>query len=118
MQVRNLLFATFSAAALLSAQLPDFTPPTTLLVAVLRGDAAEAKRLLASGADPNEGRFLGASAVTLALMRHDTGIARVMIEKGADVKALDAAGSSTLMWAATSEIPDIAMVEELLRLGV
>ena len=118
MQVRKVLLATFGAATLLSAQIPDFTPPTPLFGAVLRGDVAEAKRLLASGADPNEGRFLGAPPLTLALMRNDTAIARAMIAKGADVKALDGAGTSTLMWAATSETADVSMVDELLRLGV
>ena len=48
-------------------------------------------------------------------MRNDTAIAQAMIAKGADVKALDGAGSSTLMWAATSEVDDVSMVEELLR---
>ena len=37
-------------------------------------------------------------------MRNDTAIAQAMIAKGADVKALDGAGASTLMWAATSEV--------------
>jgi squalene-hopene cyclase-like protein/ankyrin repeat protein len=118
MQVRRILLATFGAAALLSAQIPDFTPPTPLFGALLRGDVAEAKRLLASGADPNEGRFLGAPPLLLALMRKDTAIAQAMIAKGADVKALDGGGSSTLMWAATSEVDDSSMVEELLRRGV
>jgi uncharacterized protein len=118
MQVRRILLATFGAAALLSAQIPDFTPPTPLFGALLRGDVAEAKRLLASGADPNEGRFLGAPPLLLALMRKDTTIAQAMIAKGADVKALDGGGSSTLMWAATSEVDDSSMVEELLRRGV
>jgi hypothetical protein len=118
MQVLRLCFATFSAAALLSAQIPDFTPPTPLFGAVLRGDVAEAKRLLDSGANPNEGRFIGAAPLTLALMRNDFDIARAMLAKGADAKVLDGGGSSTLMWAATSEIADASMIDELLRLGV
>jgi len=118
MQFRRLLLATLGAATLLAAQIPDFTPPTPLFGALLRGDVAEAKRTLASGADPNEGQFRGASPLLLALMRNDTAIAQAMIAKGADVKALDGAGSSTLMWAATSEVDDVSMVEELLRRGV
>src|SRR5262249_37134909 len=41
-----------------------------------------------------------------------------MIEKGADLKVTDAGGSTTLMWAATDEATDPAIVEELLKRGV
>jgi N-acyl-D-amino-acid deacylase len=105
-------------AAGLSAQIPDFTPPTPLMGAVLQNDKAAVSSLLESGADPNEARFLGAPALVLALMQQNAGMARALIGKGADVKAIDGAGSTTLMWAAASESAQVEMVEELLKRGV
>jgi hypothetical protein len=113
------LAAMLAAAFSLAAQIPDFTPPTPLLGAVLRNDAAEVKRLLASGADPNEGRFLGGTPpLFLALMQHNRGIAEALIAAGADAKATDAAGFTTLMWAAYDDGADCVMIEKLLQLGV
>ena len=57
--VRVTLTATV-AALCLTAQIPDFTPPTPLFGAISRSDAAEVKRLLAAGANPNEAHFIGA----------------------------------------------------------
>jgi hypothetical protein len=39
-------------SATLSAQIPDFTPPTPLIGALLHNDVADAKRLLEHGVDP------------------------------------------------------------------
>ena len=81
MQVRRLLLATFVAATLLVGANPRLHTSDAPVRALLRGDVADAKRLLASGADPNEGRFLGAPPLLLALMRNDTAIAQAMIAK-------------------------------------
>ena len=84
--LRQIVLILLSAAGLVQAQpkVPDFTPPTPLFRAVLSSDAAETKRLLASGADPNEGRFLGAPPLIVALMQHADGVARELIAAGAD----------------------------------
>jgi len=111
--------ALFWAAAFSAyAQFPDFTPPTPLIGAAMRNDVQAVKRLLESGADPNEGRFLGAPPVILALMRRNPQMAEAMIAKGADVFATDGSGATTLMWAAYDETGDPAMVRELLAKGV
>lgn len=118
MAIHRFVFALVGTALALQAQAPDFTPPTPLMGALLRNDTAEAKRLLAAGADPNEAKFLGAPPIFLALMERNDAVARVMIEKGADVKATDAAGSTTLMWAAANESADPDMVKLLIERGV
>src|SRR3982750_2689061 len=100
MKMNRTLVLFFGAALWASAQLPDFTPPTPLIGAALRNDTAEVKRLLNAGANPNEGRFVGGGTpIFFALMQHNREMAEAMIAKGADVKAIDASGSTTLMWA-------------------
>jgi hypothetical protein len=107
------------SAFCLAAQIPDFTPPTPLIGAAMRNDASEVRRLLAAGANPNEGRFIGgATPIFFGLMHNNAEIVEAMIEKGADVKATDGSGSTTLMWAAYNERADTRLVEKLLKLGV
>ena len=117
--IRSLLI--FCTASLVLAAdrppLPDFTPPTPLFRAVLGNNAAETKRLLDAGADPNEARFIGAPALISALMQQNTEIASLLIEKGADIKATDGAGSTALMWAAANETFETNIVQELLSRG-
>jgi N-acyl-D-amino-acid deacylase len=104
-------------AATAGAQAPDFTPQTPLIGALLHNDAAEAKRLLEQGADPNDGGFFGMAPIVLAVTRQDLALVRLMAAKGADLTVRDRSGSTLLMWAAFSETGDAAVVEELLRLG-
>ncbi len=84
----------------------------------MRNDVQEVKRLLEAGADPNEGRFLGAPPIFLALMRHNREMAGAMMARGADVTATDGSGATTLMWAAYDEHADPTLVRELLAKGV
>ena len=107
-----------SATLSLPGQIPNFTPPTALFRAVLGGDVKDVNRILQSGADPNEGRFLGAPPLIIALMQGDPMIAKALIEKGADVKMVDGTGSTSLMWAAANEGADTTIVNDLLRRGV
>jgi Ankyrin repeats (3 copies) len=113
------LFLACGLGAALSAQIPDFTPRTPLIAALLHNDAAEAARLLEAGADPNEGRFPGGGMppLFLAIQRQDLMLVRLMADKGADLEARDASGSTPLMWAAFNETGDATIVEELLRHG-
>jgi hypothetical protein len=62
------------------AQVPDFTPPAPLFGAVLDNNTTEAKRQLAQGADPNQGRMIGSPAVFF----------QAKVENGADVQAREA----------------------------
>lgn len=107
-----------AAAFGMMAQIPDFTPETPLIRAAMRNDTAEAKRLLDAGANPNEGRFLGFTPIFLPVMNQNLALFRSMAAKGADVKAVDPSGSTTLMWAAAGEAVSAEMVGELIRLGV
>jgi hypothetical protein len=101
----------------LQAQIPDFTPQTPLIGALLHNDAAEAVRLLRQGADPNEGRFGGLPPVILAAARQDVALVRLMVAKGADPNVRDRSGSTALMWGAFNDSGDAAMVEALIALG-
>src|SRR5436190_22002767 len=119
MKVKRTLAVFFGAALWAFAQFPDFTPPTPLIGAAMRNDTEEVKRLLDSGADPNEGRFFaGATPIFYALMQRNRAMTEALIAKGADVRATDKLGDTTLMWAAYSETPDPALVEKLIALGV
>ena len=55
------LIAIGGLTGALQAQVPDFTPQTPLIGALLHHDTRTATRLLDEGADPNEGRFVGFS---------------------------------------------------------
>ena len=59
MKILTMMLTVCALSATLSAQVPDFTPQTPLIGALLHNDLAEARRLLESGADPDEGRFAG-----------------------------------------------------------
>ncbi|MBC8164886.1 MAG: ankyrin repeat domain-containing protein [Bryobacteraceae bacterium] len=111
-----LLFTGLAAFAY--AQIPDFTPPTPLFAAVLRDDVPETTRLLKSGANANEGRFIGHTPLLIALAQQRPKLAQVLIANGADVKATDGTGATTLMWAASSETADVDLVNRLINLGV
>ncbi len=101
----------------LHAQIPDFTPQTPLIAALIHNNPAEASRLLQQGADPNEGRFTGLPPVILAAARQDVELVRLMATKGADVNVRDRSGATALMWGAFNDSGDAAMVEALISLG-
>jgi hypothetical protein len=99
-------------------QIPDFTPPTPLMAAVIKNDNESAKRLLGSGANPNEGRFFGTPPLLLAVMNSNSSAARMMLAHGADPQARDGQGSTALMWAVGNESPDRELIQEFLSLGI
>ena len=110
--------AILFGATLLSAQLPDFRPPSPLFGAVLRNDTKTIKELLAAGAKPDEHKFFGLPALIMTAMQGNREAAVAMLEAGADPKSVDRYGSTALMFAAGGERPDAALVDELVRRGV
>src|SRR6476646_1266206 len=104
MRLIALILASCALSATVSrAQVPDFTPQTPLLAALMHNDMAEARRLLERGADPNEGNFFSMPPVLLAIVRQDEALLKLMVAKGADVNVRDRSGSTALMWAAFNE---------------
>lgn len=114
----RVVFTAMLTSLALQAQIPNFKPPTPLFDAVLRNDAAATGKLLNGGADPNEARFFGSTALLIAVVQSNEQIVRAMIERGADVNAKDGHGSTTLMWAVGNESPKAAIVAELIKRGV
>ena len=82
---------------------PNFTPPTPLFREVMRNNTAGAKELLAQGADPNQGKIAGFSAIFFPVMRQNIDLFKAMVAKGADLQVKDRLGSNVLMWAAFDE---------------
>jgi ankyrin repeat protein len=117
MKIAAMIAIACALSATLDAQVPDFTPATPLIGALLHNDAAEAKRLLEQGADPNQGRFAGLPPVFLAIQRENLEPVRLMAARGADLHVRDRSGSTALMRAAFNETGNSRLVEELLRLG-
>ena len=78
-------------------------PNTPLLNAVVQNDTAAAEKLLAEGADPNEGRFAGIPPIFFVVMHQNTRLFHAMKAKGADIKVKDKTGTNLLMWAAADD---------------
>lgn len=116
--LRWIVIGITAVISLAAQSLPDFRPPTPLFRAVLGNEPDEVNRLLEGGADPNEARFLGAPALIVSLMQYQTAIAKSLLAKGADVKATDPAGTTSLMWAAANEFGDTEIVSQLISMGV
>ena len=98
-KTHRILAVALAAALNLSAQAPDFSPPTPLFGAIFSNDIAAVKRQLEAGANPNEGRFLGFTPVFFPILNQNMEMFRLMVEKGADVHAKTSTGATTLMWA-------------------
>lgn len=117
MKLQKTIALTFVFAFTAPAQIPDFTPETPLIEALMHNDHDNAMQLIEQGANPNEGHFFGFSPLMLAIIRQDVDLVRLMVAKGADLNALEPSGSTALMWAASSETGDARMVEALLEMG-
>src|SRR6476646_1660874 len=112
MRLKSAVFAWFGAALCATAQVPG----TPLLNAVVQNDTAAAEKLLAEGADPNEGRFAGIPPIFFPVIHQNLRLFHALKEKGADIRAKDKTGSNLLMWAAFDDSGRAELVEELLRL--
>lgn len=99
MKLLKTITLTFVFAFTAPAQIPDFTPETPLIEALMHNDRGKAMRLVEQGVNPTEGRFLGFSPVMLAIIRQDVDLVRLMVAKGADPLATNKAGEDALSWA-------------------
>jgi ankyrin repeat protein len=118
MRLGQTLMLITTLGGTLEAQIPDFTPPTPLIAALMHNDTEEAKRLLAKGADPNEGRLLGFSPAFLSVIYQNKAIFDAILAKGVDLQERDPSGATLLMWAAFNDKGSPEIVEELLRRGL
>ena len=83
--------------------------------AAMRGDDAEVRRLLGSGADVKAPQADGATALHWAAYRGDVDLASLLLAAGADASAANREGSTPL-WLAASQ-GDAKMIEALLKGG-
>lgn len=102
----------------LAGQIPDFKPSTPMLGAALKNDNQAVTNLLGSGANPNDGRFFGLTALAIAVIHSNNEMAMSLLAHGAEPAAADANGNTPLMWAIGADVPNPEMVEELLKRGV
>jgi ankyrin repeat protein len=89
----------------------------SLLNPAAKGDIAKVSALLASGTDPNEHRraYANRTALHLAAAKSQVAVARLLIERGANVNAKAACGSTPLHFAACAG--NTEMVHLLLQAG-
>ena len=87
--------------------------PTGLVDAAERGDLPAVERLLEDGADVDERRADGRTAVTAAALGDHVDVARALIAAGADVDLQDADRNNPLL--VTGETGSVAMLREVLK---
>jgi len=78
-------------------------PNSATANAIAFGDLATTRALLDAGADPNEADDAGFTLPYDAVIGNHTEVARLPIERGADVNAVDACGMTPLLYARTKE---------------
>jgi len=93
------VFASLVAAIVhVHAAEPDGTTP--LMQAVLAADAAEAQRLIRTGADVRAANRYGITALSLAALNGNAPIVSALLEAGADANSTSAEGEPVLLTAA------------------
>lgn len=106
--------ATTLNAAELSGKSPEETErllKTEILYRTALGSAEDVKLLLDKGASPKQTNDEGVPALSLAAARRDAegpAVARLLIERGADINARDKEGQTALFYAVRSGTPDMA----------
>jgi ankyrin repeat protein len=106
--------ATLAAVAVLSGMASSSDRP--LVEAAMQGNVEVVKQLLARGADVNEAQGDGMTALHWSAERGDVEIASLLLEAGANVRALTRIGSYTPLHLA-SKSGNGPIIEALLRAG-
>jgi ankyrin repeat protein len=92
-------------------------PRTPLTVAVILGRRDAARVLLDLGAAVDQTNPNGRTALAAAVLGHRTELVQLLLARGANVNYVDSAGMTPLMYAATIDFGDAAVVDLLLRAG-
>ena len=92
-------------------------PSSAIANAIGFGDLATVSALLDAGADSNEADDAGFTLLYGAVVRNHTEVARLLIERGAKVNAVDGRGMTPLLYAASADFGDCSMVDLLLKMG-
>jgi ankyrin repeat protein len=92
-------------------------PSTPTANAIGFGDLPTIRALLDAGADPDEADGDGFTLLNSAVVGNLTDVARLLIERRAKVNAVDWRGMTPLLYAASADYGDAAMVDLLLKMG-
>jgi ankyrin repeat protein len=92
-------------------------PGSPLILISTFEDTSAARALLDAGAKPDESDGDGLTALQWATLANKTAMVQLLIEHGADVNHVDKRGMTPLLYAASVDFGDAAMVELLLRNG-
>lgn len=90
---------------------------TPMLGAFKFGDVEVARELLALGAPVDFADGNGITMLGRAVLNNDTAMARMLIERGADVNVQDKLAMTPLLWAALSNFGDAEMIALLVTSG-
>jgi ankyrin repeat protein len=88
-----------------------------ILGATKMGDIAVVRTLLDLGVPVDFALTNGVTMLGYAVFGNDLDLARLFIERGANVNSVDKLGMTPLLWAANIEFGDTAMIELLLKAG-
>jgi ankyrin repeat protein len=90
---------------------------TPMLGAFKFGDMDVARTLLDLGTPVDFVDGNGITMLSRAVLNHEVEMARMLIERGANINSTDKLGMTPLLWAASSGFGDTAMIDLLLKAG-
>ena len=114
----RIILCAWMAAGLAYGQFNLAKPETPLLAAAASGDTAAVRKMLQSGANPNEGHLLGMPPVMFPLMMQNREMLQAFFAAKADLQIRDTAGATTLMWAVYDGGPNPDIIRRILDAGV
>lgn len=92
-------------------------PARPLTYATFTGDAALVEYLISKGANPNDTDDDGITALGVAAINNHANVVRVLLARGAKVNHVDKLGMTPLLYAASIDFGDTAVIERLIAGG-